>query len=123
MKLKITIDNRTYDVDVEVSDPDSSAPTGYLGPSEPYGAPEPKPVPIAPPSTAGDFVCRSPVSGVVVRVVAQVGQTIGRGDVLIVLDAMKMETNITAASGGVVKAVVVKPGDSVRSGQIVVEFE
>ena len=45
-------------------------------------------------------VCRSPVSGIVVRVAAQVGQSLQTGDILLVLEAMKMETNITAPVGG-----------------------
>ena len=45
-------------------------------------------------------VCRSPVSGIVVRVAAQVGQTLQTGDMLLVLEAMKMETNITAPAAG-----------------------
>ena len=44
-------------------------------------------------------VCRSPVSGIVVRVAAQVGQSLQAGDILLVLEAMKMETNITAPFG------------------------
>ena len=43
-----------------------------------------------------DKVCRSPISGIVIRVAAQVGQSLQTGDVLLVLEAMKMETNITA---------------------------
>jgi methylmalonyl-CoA carboxyltransferase small subunit len=70
-----------------------------------------------------DKVCRSPVSGIVVRVAAQAGQSLQVGDILLVLEAMKMETNITAPVAGKVKAVKVAPGESVQSGQIVVEFE
>ena len=44
-------------------------------------------------------VCRSPVSGIVVKVAAQLGQKLQAGDILLVLEAMKMETNITAAGG------------------------
>jgi methylmalonyl-CoA carboxyltransferase small subunit len=68
-------------------------------------------------------VCRSPVSGIVVKVVAQPGQTLQVGDILLVLEAMKMETNITAPVAGKVAAIKVGPGESVQSGQIVVEFE
>ena len=52
-------------------------------------------------------VCRSPVSGIVVRVVAQAGQSIQAGDVLLVLEAMKMETNITAPVAGKLAAIKV----------------
>jgi len=45
------------------------------------------------------------------------------GDGLLVLEAMKMETNITAPGPGKIAAIPVKEGDSVQSGQVVVEFE
>jgi methylmalonyl-CoA carboxyltransferase small subunit len=68
-------------------------------------------------------VCRSPVSGIVASVTAQPGQTLQVGDVLLVLEAMKMETQVTAHVAGRVAAIKVKPGESVQSGQILVEFE
>jgi len=68
-------------------------------------------------------VCRSPVSGVVVRVSAQVGQTIQVNDVLLVLEAMKMETVITSPVAGKVARVNTNPGDAVQGGQVLVEFE
>jgi methylmalonyl-CoA carboxyltransferase small subunit len=60
---------------------------------------------------------------VVVKVAVQPGQTLQIGDVLVILEAMKMETNITAPVEGKIAAVKVKQGDSVQAGQIVVEFE
>ena len=66
---------------------------------------------------------RSPVSGIVVKVAAQVGQTLQTGDVLLVLEAMKMETNITAPRPGKIGAIPVHEGDSVQSGEVVMEFE
>lgn len=68
-------------------------------------------------------VCRSPVSGIVVRLIAQSGQHLQVGDPLMVLEAMKMETNITAPIAGRIAALRVAQGDNVQSGQIVVEFE
>jgi methylmalonyl-CoA carboxyltransferase small subunit len=88
------------------------------------------PAGTAPAAPAGDSkavneekVCRSPVSGIVVRVAAQVGQSLQTGDILLVLEAMKMETNITAPSAGKIAAISVNQGDSVQAGQVVVEFE
>jgi len=68
-------------------------------------------------------VCRSPVSGIVVRVAAQAGQSLQAGDVLLVLEAMKMETSITSPVACKVAAIKAAVGDSVQSGQVVVEFE
>ena len=68
-------------------------------------------------------VCRSPVTGIVVKVGAQVGQQIQSGDTLLVLEAMKMETNITAPRNGKIAKINVKQGDSVQGGMVLVEFE
>jgi methylmalonyl-CoA carboxyltransferase small subunit len=68
-------------------------------------------------------VCRSPISGVVVRFTAQVGQTSQANDVLLVLEAMKVETVITSPVAGKVAKVNVTAGDAVQSGQVLVEFE
>jgi len=126
VKLKITINEKTYEVDVEAAEPEAPAPPrGY--PVEPSQVRLPaaplQPVPSAGPPVNEDKVCRSPVSGMVVKVVAQPGQTLQVGDILLVLEAMKMETNITAPAAGKVASIKVAPGESVSSGQIVAEFE
>ena len=129
MKLKVTIDNKTYEVDVEASEPEApvQAPRQFAVQPAPVRVPA---APAAAPKPAEQGapvdekkVCRSPVSGIVVRIAAQVGQTLQTGDVLIVLEAMKMETNITAPTAGKVAAIKVNQGDSVQSGQVVVELE
>jgi methylmalonyl-CoA carboxyltransferase small subunit len=68
-------------------------------------------------------VCRSPISGVVVKLAAQPGQSIQPGDILMVLEAMKMETNITAPIAGKISKINVNAGDGVQGGQVLVEFE
>ncbi len=127
MKLKITINDKSYEVDVEAVEPESPAPPprGYAVESAPVRVAAAAPRPAAPVEGPVDEekVCRSPVSGIVVRVAAQPGQSLQPGDILLVLEAMKMETNITAPVAGKVKAVKVGPGESVQSGQVVVEFE
>lgn len=132
MKLNITIDSKIYEVDVEVAEPE--APTTlpqHFGGLNIGSAPLRVPAgvaPVAPPAGDGkpvneEKVCRSPVSGIVVRVAAQVGQQLQPGDILIVLEAMKMETNITAPSAGKIAVLRVAQGESVQAGQIVMEFE
>jgi methylmalonyl-CoA carboxyltransferase small subunit len=127
VKLNVAIDGKTYEVDVEAVEPDAPAPMNHafsMG-SAPVRLPA---APIAPQKSENKQVnekkvCRSPVSGIVIRVTAQVGQTLQTGDVLLVLEAMKMETNITAPGPGKIDTILVAAGDSVQSGQVVVEFE
>jgi methylmalonyl-CoA carboxyltransferase 1.3S subunit len=123
VKLKITIDGETYEVEVEAVEPETSPalPRGYVTESAPIRVPA-APPPAAPPVDDAK-VCRSPITGVVVRIVVQPGQTIQLGDILLVLEAMKMETNITAPSAGKVAAIKVGEGESVQAGQVVAEFE
>ena len=133
MKLNITVDGKVYEVDVEVAEPERPiyGVGGYF-PMSPARVPAPPPAAVPPPPLPGEAsagpvneqkVCRSPISGIVVRVTAQVGQQIQVGDGVLVLEAMKMETDITAPVAGKVGTIHVKVGDSVRGGQVLVEFE
>jgi methylmalonyl-CoA carboxyltransferase 1.3S subunit len=126
VKLKITIDGKTYAVDVEAAEADTPAqpPSGIHMESAAIRLPAaqaPPPQPDA--GVHEEKVCRSPVSGIVVRIAAQIGQKLQVGDILLVLEAMKMETNITSAVAGQVAAIKVAAGESVQAGQVVVEFE
>ena len=67
-------------------------------------------------------VCRSPFAGTVSRISAQVGQSIQVNDVLLVLEAMKMDTVITSPIAGKVAKINVNAGDAVQQGQVLVEF-
>jgi methylmalonyl-CoA carboxyltransferase 1.3S subunit len=126
MKLKITIDSKQYEVDVEVAETEASGPS-HMQAVESAAARTPIAAVSAPPTESSSVVeskvCRSPVSGLVASVTAQPGHALQVGDVLLVLEAMKMETQVTAHVAGRVAAINVKAGDSVQSGQILVEFE
>lgn len=65
----------------------------------------------------------SPMPGQVLRVLVAEGQPVRPGDPLLALEAMKMEQTIKAATGGVVKAILVKPGEMVAPGQMLVEIQ
>ena len=128
MKLKITVDGKVYEVEVEVAEPESPHP-GYVPPAPQTRVPAnaPAAAPVAKPSSGPvadeGKVCRSPIAGMVYRVSAQVGQAIQVNDVLLVLEAMKMETVITSPTAGKVSKVNVNPGDAVQVGQVLIEFE
>lgn len=129
MKLKLTVDGKLYEVEVEVAEPEPPSP-GYIPPAfqarTPIAAPPPGAAAVAPSATEPvadeTKVCRSPISGVVVRVPAQVGQAIQTGDTLLVLEAMKMETVITSPIAGKIAKINVNVGDAVKGGAVVVEF-
>ncbi|MEX2186666.1 MAG: biotin/lipoyl-containing protein [Pirellulales bacterium] len=127
MKLKLTVDGKLYEVDVEVAEPEPPRP-GYVPPA---GKLRHETTPgAAPPARSGgekvadeSKVCRSPIAGVVVKVSAQVGQEIHVDDVLLVLEAMKMETMISAPIAGKIAKVNAQVGDSVQVKQVLIEFE
>ena len=131
MKLKITVHGVAYEVEVEVLDAEEGFPTGPL-PSlrspEPAGRPTPLPAASAvPPGPSGPAVpggaVASPIAGTVVEVKCRAGDTVGQGQILLVIEAMKMNTSIAAPAAGRVKAVRVAAGDAVRESQLLVEFE
>jgi acetyl/propionyl-CoA carboxylase alpha subunit len=83
----------------------------------------PDPLDRTPPDVVGDGRLRAPMSGRVVRVDAEVGGTVTQGDVLAVLEAMKMEHHLVADLSGAVVEVRVAAGDQVRPGDVLVVVE
>ncbi|GAA1784598.1 biotin/lipoyl-binding protein [Luedemannella flava] len=124
--MNITIDDQTYEVDVEVSEPEPVRPVTLVAGQ----ARMPAVAASAPPGRGADMetvadeskVCRSPVNGLVTQVVTHPDQVVQIDDVLLVLEAMKMETKITAPVAATVAKVNVTVGDAVRAGQVLVEF-
>lgn len=134
MQLTITIDSRKYLVDVEVVEGEEvrmPLVSGFPSPNitiQSRPLTPPVSVPAAAPATAtdrldDDKVSRSPIAGVVRKVVAEPGQAVQVGDLLAVLEAMKMETRITSHVAGIVKKVCAAPGEAVKGGQVLIEFE
>ena len=122
MKLKITLDGKLYEVDVEIFEPEQPHP-GYYSPPGQTRVLAAAPIAPAVRTSGGSAlvadegkVCRSPFSGTASRISAQAGQTIQVNDVLLVLEAMKMETVITAPIAGKVAKVNVNVGDAVQRG-------
>jgi methylmalonyl-CoA carboxyltransferase small subunit len=129
LKLQISIDGKTYETEVEVLEDDAMPRQTHDVPYHPLpAAATPASVASAPtqaPPEATDEgkVCRSPVTGIVIKVNIEPGQTVQANEPVMVLEAMKMETNVTAHCTGKVKNVRVAQGDSVKVNQVVVEFE
>ncbi len=130
MKLRITVEGRTYEVDVEVLA--EGAPAKSSG-SPSAVAPAIAPTtggdgrsPAASPQHAGQSAsraCVAPLPGTVVRIAVSAGDEVALNQTLLVLDAMKMETNVPSPVAGRVRAVAVPPGARVQQGDVLVEFE
>ena len=124
MKLQIVIDGKTYEVEYDTSGEHTSASAPPLERVQSLVLPTPRS-----PGTTGaadideSKLLRSPVAGIVARINVKAGQSVQAGDILVVVEAMKMENNLSAESAGRVKSVKVEAGDTVKVNQIVVEFE
>jgi len=126
--FRITVNGKSYDVEVEeIKGGVSPAPVAASAPvAVAAPAPAPKasaPAPAASPAPAapaGGDVVSSPMPGKILKVAVAVGASVNPGDLLVVLEAMKMENEIQASSGGTVKEIRVKEGDSVNTGDVLV---
>jgi len=130
LKLQIGIDGKTYEVEVEITEDDTAPKPHYMPPRASATVVAAAPVATGAPKAAAPEevadegkVCRSPIAGMVTRVNVQPGQQIQPNDLLLVLEAMKMETNVTSPVAGKVKRVTVAQSDGVQLNQVLVEFE
>lgn len=126
--LKITVNGTAYDVQVEevaAGAAPVAAPAPAAKPAAPAAAPAPTaaPAPAAAPVPAGAETVNSPMPGTIVSVNVSAGQNVKKGDVLVVLEAMKMENEIMAPRDAVVASVQVNKGDSVDSGTPLVSLQ
>ncbi|MDE1238663.1 sodium-extruding oxaloacetate decarboxylase subunit alpha [Vibrio aestuarianus] len=103
----VKVDGQVYDVEV--------GPQGQLTSVTPSQNQQPQTAPAATPSSDAEAV-PSPLAGNIFKVNVQAGSEVLEGDVLVILEAMKMETEIRAARGGVVQDLHVKEGDAVTVG-------
>lgn len=130
MRLQISIDGQAYEVEVEVAE-DDYPPQSHDNLPEPATATIQSAVLRTPPKPGASLnpdlneakLCRSPLAGIVVRVPVLPGQELQVDDLMVVLEAMKMETAVTAPVAGRLKSVNVAPGDSVKVNQVMAEFE
>ena len=122
MKYVATINGKRYEVEVEKVDAYKSLDrNGVAAPKAPVlaaSAPA-APAPAAAPAAGGTTV-EAPMPGKVLSVKAAVGQAVKFGEPLVIMEAMKMETEIVAPADGTVSQVLVNTGDSVDTGAAMV---
>ncbi len=127
MKYKVTLNNRTYEVEVEegkamlVDEYEAYAPAAPAPVAAAPVAAAPAAAPAAPAAPAGAAlaageVVKSPMPGNILKINVAQGQKINEGDVLIVLEAMKMENEIVATKSGTVAQIVTAKGAVVETG-------
>ena len=129
-KFKVTVNGQSYEVEVEEVGMPQAAPAAV-----PTPAPAPKPAapaptaapkaaqPAAAPVAAGPIpdgavTVKAPMPGKISALKAEAGSAVKRGDVLLVLEAMKMQNDITASADGTLHEMRVNVGDNVKTGDV-----
>lgn len=127
-KFKITVNGKAYEVEVEemggtpvaTPAPQASAPASAPAPAP--AAPAPAPATPAPavggPIPDGAITVKAPMPGKISALKAEAGKAVKRGDIILVLEAMKMQNDITATADGTLHEIRVNPGDNVKTGDV-----
>ncbi|MCQ2435864.1 MAG: acetyl-CoA carboxylase biotin carboxyl carrier protein subunit [Clostridia bacterium] len=114
-RYNVTVNGKTYDVTVEEISAGAAAPAAPATPAAPAVAP----VAAAPAAPANGTKVNAPMPGTVLKTNVAVGDKVEKGQVVCVLEAMKMENDITAPTAGTVSFIVAK-GTSVKTGDALV---
>jgi biotin carboxyl carrier protein len=120
-KYNITVNGKAYEVEVEeiggASTPSYVAPTQ---PSAPKAAPKAAPKKAPAPATVGTGSISAPMPGTVLDIKVTEGQRVKAGDILLILEAMKMENEIVAPSDGKVSKINTSKGAAVNTGDALI---
>ena len=128
MKYTATLNGKQYEVELERIDAYEpmprygEAPAPVAAPAAPAPAPAPAapaPAPAAAPATGATTV-EAPMPGKILNIKVSAGQAVKFGETVIVMEAMKMETEIVAPADGTVAQILVKAGDAVDTGAALV---
>lgn len=131
MIYKVTLNGKIYEVEVEKGEAMIRAEYDAAAPVAPAPAAPAAPVAAAPvaapaaapaPAAAGEGVVQSPMPGNINAVKFSAGQSVKAGDVIIILEAMKMENEIVAPKAGTLKSVFVTKGATVNTGDALFEI-
>ncbi|NMA48657.1 MAG: biotin/lipoyl-binding protein [Tissierellia bacterium] len=128
-KFIITVNNKTYEVEVEEVGEEVSIPAKkQVAPEASKSAPiaakvEAKPISQTPVASAGSEVVESPLPGNIWEILVKEGQEVKSGDVLLVLEAMKMENEILSPKDGIVASIATQEGAAVNTGDKLVVID
>ena len=119
MKYVVTLNGKNYEVEVNETEAVVTNVSDAVYAPAPVAAPAPAAAPAAPQAvSASGTQIVAPMPGSIVNINVSAGQAVKAGDVLIVLEAMKMENDITAPCDGVVKQIVTSKGATVNTDDV-----
>lgn len=113
----ITVNGNVYDVTVE-ENAAGAAPVVAAAPAVPKAAPVAAPAAPAAPAGAGSIEVKAGAAGKVFKLEASVGQSVKKGDAVVIIEAMKMEIPVVAPEDGTVASINVAVGDAIESGAV-----
>lgn len=116
--VKVEVNGVTYDVEIEHSPKSTKTPTLLRTPVPQ----EPAQSKVIKKAYSGGFLVKAPLPGTVLKVLVKEGDKVNKGDKMIVMEAMKMENNITAERDGVIKSIKVSPGTTVLQNDDLLEI-
>lgn len=121
MKYEVMLNNKKYEIEVDECSVALKAVT-EVAPivAAPVAAPATSPAPVAPAASAEGTTVASPMPGTILSINVTNGQAVRAGEVLIVLEAMKMENDIVAPCDGTVKQILVTKGSTVDTDQTLI---
>ena len=111
----ITVNGNVYDVTVEETGATPSAPVKAAAPK----AAAPKAAPAASNGAEGNIKVTAPMPGKVLSISANPGQSVKKGETILVFEAMKMENSVVAPEDGTVASIAVTVGDSFEAGAVI----
>ena len=118
----ITVNGNVYDVVVEEG-ASTGAPVAAKAPAAPKAAPKAPAAASKASGAAGSIKVEAGAAGKIFKVEASVGQAVKKGDAVIILEAMKMETTVVSTVNGKVDKIYVKEGEQVNQEDLLISFE
>lgn len=124
-RFSVTVNGKAYDVAVEEITGAAPAPVA-AAPAPVAAAPAPAPAPAAAPTPAATPVAgagekvQAPMPGTILDIKVAVGDTVSRGQTVVILEAIKMENDIVASCDGKITSILVSKGDTVNSDDVLV---
>ena len=112
-RFLIKINGKTYDAEVEVVGTSASAPV-----AAPAAAPRATAPAAAPAAAGGPANVTSPLPGTVLRLCKNTGDTVTAGEVVMIVESMKMENEVVAPEGGRIASIAVAAGSAINTGDL-----